>query len=332
VALTTARGVLRVAESGRGMDAMELRRLGTSGLKVSEIGLGCNNFGMRLDQAGSTAVVEAALEAGVTLFDTADIYGGSQSEVMLGKALGTHRKDVVIATKFAGPMGKRPDQRGGSRRYVTAAVEASLTRLGTDYIDLYQMHMPDRDTPIEETLDALDDLVRAGKVRYIGNSNFTSWQIADADWIARSRHGARFVSAQNLYSLLERGVEAEVLPACRHFGLGFLPYFPLASGLLTGKYRRGEAPQEGTRMAAWGDRAAAALSDRNFDQVDKLTAYAQERDHSVLELAFSWLLGNPAVSSVIAGATRPEQVKANTAAAAWKLALEEVKAVSALVS
>ena len=312
---------------------MELRKLGTSGLKVSEVGLGCNNFGTRLDQAGATAVVEAALEAGVTLFDTADIYGKSQSEVMLGQALGSRRQEVVVATKFAGPMGKRADQRGGgSRRYVIAAVEESLKRLGTDYIDLYQMHFPDRDTPIDETLAALDDVVRAGKVRYIGNSNFAGWQIADADWTARTEHGARFVSAQNLYSLLERGVEAEVLPACRRFGLGFLPYFPLASGLLTGKYSRGEAPPEGTRLAAWGDRATAALSDRNFDRVEKLAAFAESKGHGLLELAFAWLLGNPTVSSVIAGATRPEQIQANAAAAAWRLTDEERKQVTELVA
>lgn len=309
---------------------MEYRRLGSSGLKVSEVGLGCNNFGMRIDQEATHAVVGACLDAGITLFDTADVYGGSKSEVMLGEALKGKRGDVVLATKFAMPMGKGPDRRGGSRRYVMSAVEASLKRLGTDYIDLYQMHAPDADTPIEETLGALDDLVTQGKVRYIGNSNFTGWQIADADWTARDAHINRFVSAQNNYSLLERKVEFEVTPACERFGLGVLPYFPLASGLLTGKYRRGEAPGADTRLAAWGARGQAALNDKNFDKLEALSAYAEARGHDLLELAFAWLLGHGVVSSVIAGATRPEQVKANAAAADWKLTAEEVAEVSEL--
>jgi aryl-alcohol dehydrogenase-like predicted oxidoreductase len=311
---------------------MDYRRLGDSGLKVSVVGLGCNNFGMRIEQEETTAVVDAALEAGINFFDTADIYGGQRSEAMLGEALGKRRGDIVLATKFALPTGDGPDQRGGSRRYVMKAVEASLKRLGTDYIDLYQMHFPDADTPIEETLRALDDLVTSGKVRYIGNSNFAGWQIADADWIARGQHLNRFVSAQNNFSLLERKVEFEVIPACERFGLGLLPYFPLASGLLTGKYRRGEAPQQDTRLAAWGSRGAQALSDQNFDRLDKLTAYAEERGHTLLELAFAWLLGHGAVSSVIAGATRPDQVRANVAAGAWRLTPEEVEAVGKLAA
>jgi len=310
---------------------MDFRRLGTSGLKVSVVGLGCNNFGMRLDQARTTAVVHACLDAGVTFFDTADVYGGSKSETMLGEALKGRRHEVVLATKFASPMGAGPDQRGGSRRYVMSAVEASLKRLNTDYIDLYQMHRPDDDTPIEETLGALDDLVTQGKVRYLGNSNFTGWQIADADWIARSEHLSRFVSAQNNYSLLERKVEFEVIPACERFGLGMLPFFPLASGMLTGKYRRGEAPPEGTRLAVWGARGEAALNDKAFDKVEALSAYALERGHTILELAFAWLLGHGAVSSVIAGATSPDQVKTNAAAGSWPLTPEEVAEVSALV-
>lgn len=311
---------------------MEYRRLGSSGLKVSAVGIGCNNFGMRIDQEATNAVVAAALDAGINFFDTADVYGGSQSEVMLGKALAGRRDEAVIATKFASPMGQRQDQKGGSRRYIMQAVEASLKRLGTDHIDLYQMHRPDPDTPIEETLAALDDLVKAGKVRYLGNSNFTGWQIADADWISRTTNRERFVSAQNLYSLLERGSAREVLPACERFGLGFLPFFPLASGLLTGKYRRGEAPPEGTRLAAWGRRGQDALSDSNFEKLEKLTAFAEARDKGLLELAFAWLLGQPAVSSVIAGATRPEQVQANAAAAGWTLSPAEVEEVTALVA
>lgn len=310
---------------------MKLRRLGNSGLKVSEVGLGCNNFGMRIDQAATTAVVDAAIEAGITFFDTADVYGGSKSETMLGVALGKRRQDVVIGTKFASPMGDSPYQRGGSRRWIMQAVEASLSRLGTDYIDLYQVHWPDPDTPVEETLAALDDLVRSGKVRYVGCSNFSGWQIANADWIARTEHQSRFISAQNNFSLLERTVEHEVLPACNKFGLGFLPYFPLASGLLSGKYKRGEGAPEGTRLAAWGARAQGALNDQNFDRLEKLTAFAEERGKTLLDLAFAWLLGHPVVSSVIAGATRPEQVRANAATADWSLTPEEVESVRALL-
>jgi aryl-alcohol dehydrogenase-like predicted oxidoreductase len=309
---------------------MKTRRLGASGLKVSEVGIGCNNFGMRIDAKGTDAVVGAAIDAGITLFDTADIYGGTKSEEFLGKALGKRRGEVILATKFGMRIGDDETRRGGSRRWILRAVEDSLKRLGTDWIDLYQMHAPDPDTPIDETLRALDDLVTQGKVRYIGNSNFSGWQIADADWTASG--STRFVSAQNQFSLLERRVEHEVLPACGHFGLGFLPFFPLGSGLLSGKYRRGEKPPEGTRLAAWGSRGAAALSDKNFDKVEKLEAWAGERGHTILELAFAWLLGHPVVSSVIAGATSAEQVQANAATAAWALTPEEVKEVSDLIS
>ena len=309
---------------------MKVRRLGNSGLKVSVIGLGCNNFGMRIDQAQTQAVVDAALDAGITLFDTADVYGGTQSEVMLGKALGARRKDIVLATKFGMPVGGDPKKRGGSRRWIMQAVEDSLTRLGTDYIDLYQHHQPDPDTPIDETLRALDDLVTQGKVRYLGNSNYTGWQIADADWSSAGR--TRFVSAQNLFSLLERDVTKEVLPACEHFGLGFLPFFPLASGLLSGKYKRGVAPPEGTRLAAWGARGQAAMNDANFDRVEALEAWAGERGHTILELAFAWLLGRPVVSSVIAGATSAEQVRTNAATAEWRLTPEEVEEIAKLAA
>jgi aryl-alcohol dehydrogenase-like predicted oxidoreductase len=310
---------------------MEYRRLGDSGLKVSVIGLGCNNFGMRIDQAGTDAVIDAAIEHGVTFFDTADVYGGQgKSEEMMGNSLKGKRHQVVLATKFASPMG--PGKQGGSRRYVIEAVEASLKRLQTDYIDLYQMHRPDPDTPIEETLDVLDDLVTQGKVRYVGNSNFSGWQIADADWTARGNHQNRFVSAQNNYSLLERRVEHEVTPACERFGLGMLPFFPLASGLLTGKYKRGEGAPEGTRLAAWGARGAQALNDKNFDKLEAMSSWAEERGHDMLELAFAWLLGHPVVSSVIAGATKPEQVALNAATAGWRLTPEEVAEVSKLAA
>jgi aryl-alcohol dehydrogenase-like predicted oxidoreductase len=309
---------------------VKVRRLGNSGLKVSVVGLGCNNFGMRIDATQTGSVVNAAIDAGITLFDTADIYGGTKSEEFLGKALGKRRHEIVLATKFGMPVGGDVKKRGGSRKWIMQGVEDSLRRLGTDYIDLYQHHQPDKDTPVEETLRALDDLVTQGKVRYIGNSNYTGWQIADADWTAAG--GTRFTSAQNLYSLLERGVEAEVLPACEHFGLGFLPFFPLASGLLSGKYKRGEPPPEGTRLAVWGARGQQAMSDENFDKVEALEKWADDRGHTILELAFAWLLGHPVVSSVIAGATTPAQVAANVATAEWQLTPDEVDEVGKLVA
>lgn len=316
---------------------MEHRRLGNSGLQVSLAGLGTNNFGMRLDYEQSAAVVEAALEAGINFFDTADIYGGGRSEEYLGRALGSRREDVLIATKFAMPVGEGPFTRGGSRHYIERAAAASLTRLGTDYIDVYQMHQPDPDTPIEETLEALTDLVHRGVVRYIGHSNFSGWQIANADWASRTRGLARFVSAQNEWSLLQRGVEAEVMPACREFGLGQLPFFPLASGFLTGKYRRGEPLPEGTRLAAWQQampgRIAALTAEGNFDTLEALEAYAGERGRSILDLALSWLASDPAVSSVIAGATKAEQIEANVASTlAWRLTTEEFAEVDAILS
>jgi aryl-alcohol dehydrogenase-like predicted oxidoreductase len=309
---------------------MEQRRLGRSGLQVSAVGLGCNNFGGRMDQAATRAVVDAAIDKGVTLFDTADVYGNQQSEALLGAALGARRPNVVVATKFAMPMGPGLADRGGSRSYIVRAVEASLRRLGTDYIDLYQMHAPDPGTPIDETLRALDDVVRAGKVRYLGNSNFTGWQIADADWTARSANLDRFVAAQNHYNLLERGVETDLLGACERFGLGMLPYFPLASGMLTGKYRRNEAPPQGTRLAQVGRLAERALNERNFNIVEALTGFAAERSHSLLELAFGWLLTKPLIASVIAGATSVAQVEANVAAGGWRLAADEMTAVDTI--
>jgi aryl-alcohol dehydrogenase-like predicted oxidoreductase len=311
---------------------MRMRRLGNSGLKVSEVGLGCNNFGMRIDAKQTEAVVGAAIDAGITLFDTADIYGATKSEEFLGKALGRRRGEIVLATKFGMRIGDDDTRKGGSRRWIMRAVEDSLTRLGTDWIDLYQFHQPDPDTPIDETLRALDDLVTQGKVRYLGNSNFTGWQIADAAWTARTQGKTPFVSAQNEFSLLRRHVEHEILPAAEKFGLGFLPFFPLASGLLTGKYKRGEPPPEGTRLQAWGARGAQALNDRNFDKVEALTAWAAERGHGMTELAFAWLLGHPVVSSVIAGATSPEQVKTNAATADWRLTPDEVAEVGKLAA
>jgi len=311
---------------------MEYRCLGNTGLRVSEVGLGCNNFGMRIDADTTCEVVAAALDHGINFFDTADVYGGQHSEEYLGRALGARREEVVIATKFGMPTGEGVLERGGSRRYMMRAVEASLKRLGTDWIDLYQIHQPDPHTPLEETLRGLEDLARAGKIRYAGCSNYAGWQIADASWTAREIGAAGFVSVQNNYSLLDRRAEREALPAARRFGLGFLPYFPLASGLLTGKYRRGEAPPEDARLANAGERGQRALSERNFDIVEGIERFARERGHSLLELAFSWLLAQSPVSSVIAGATRTDQVQANVEAAGWALDADELAEVDRLAS
>ncbi|MFD1080149.1 aldo/keto reductase [Micromonospora andamanensis] len=314
---------------------MTYRRLGDSGLVVSVVGIGCNNFGRKLDLDGTRAVVDAALDAGINFFDTADIYGEPHgaSEAQLGAALKGRRDDVVLATKFgmsmAGGNGRDFGVRG-SRRYVIRAVEASLRRLDTDHIDLYQFHEPDPGTPIEETLSALDDLVRAGKVRYLGNSNFSGWQIADADWTAKTRGLTRFVSAQNHYSLLNRDAEIEVLPACDRFGLGMLPFFPLANGLLTGKYKRGEAPPAGSRLAG-GGRYAQRLAAADWDTIEGIEAYAAERGVPMLDVAIGGLAAQPAVTSVIAGATTPEQVRANAQAGAWHPTEDDLKALRAVL-
>jgi aryl-alcohol dehydrogenase-like predicted oxidoreductase len=306
---------------------MRYRRLGASGLAVSVVGIGCNNFGRKLDLDSTRAVVDAALEQGINLFDTADVYGTPRgaSEELLGAALRGRRDEVVVATKFGmdmdGANGDDLDARG-SRRYIFRAVAASLRRLKTDYIDLYQIHRPDPQTPIEETLSALDDLVRAGKVRYLGNSNFAAWQVADADWTARTAHLTRFVSAQNEYSLLRRDVEAELVPACQRFGLGLLPYFPLASGLLTGKYRRGTDAPAGTRMAT--DRYRDWYARADWDTIEALAEFADRRRLTLLDVAIGGLAAKPAVTSVIAGATTPEQVAANAAAARWTPTAEDL--------
>jgi aryl-alcohol dehydrogenase-like predicted oxidoreductase len=283
---------------------MHMKRLGQSGLKVSIVGLGCNNFGMRCDQAQTDAVVHKALDLGITLFDTADIYGNKGgSETMLGKALGARRKDIVLASKFGLPMGEGDLLKGASRRYIMNAIEASLKRLGTDYIDLYQIHFPDPETPIDETLLALDALIRAGKVRYIGSSNFAGWQLAQAWYVAQELGTAKFVSAQNHYNLLDRKIEQELVPAARALGTSVLPYFPLASGMLTGKYKRDEGLPSDARLTAMGESAKGILSDRNFDLVEGLTEFAAARGRSILDLAIGWLAGQPLVASVIAGAS-----------------------------
>ncbi|MET8834702.1 aldo/keto reductase [Micromonospora sp. NPDC004540] len=314
---------------------MTYRRLGDSGLVVSVVGIGCNNFGRKLDLDGTRAVVDAALDAGINFFDTADIYGEPQggSEELLGQALKGRRDDVVVATKFGMDMHglNGPDHGArGARRYIARAVEASLRRLDTDHIDLYQMHEPDPGTPIDETLAALDDLVTAGKVRYLGNSNFAGWQIADADWTASSQGRTRFISAQNHYSLLERSVEAEVIPACERFGLGMLPFFPLANGLLTGKYKRDEAPPAGSRLSG-GGRYAERLAAADWDTIETIEAYAAERGVSMLQVAIGGLAARPAVTSVIAGATTPEQVRANAEAGTWQPTDEDLDTLDALL-
>jgi aryl-alcohol dehydrogenase-like predicted oxidoreductase len=303
------------------------RTLGSSGLMVSVVGLGSNNFGMRVDAAGTRAVVEAALDAGVTLIDTADIYGGGGgSESFIGEALKGRREEVVLATKFGGDMDDKngPDWGArGSRRYIRIAVEASLRRLQTDWIDLYQYHFRDGVTPIEETLAALDELVREGKIRYAGCSNVDAWHVVEAEFVARRDGLTRFVSAQNHFSLLERDAEAELAPACERFGIGILPYFPLAHGLLTGKYKRGQPPPEGTRLAGRPER----LTDEVFDRVEALERYAQERGRTLLDVAIGGLAAQPAVGSVIAGATKPEQVRANAKAGEWVPTEEDLAAL-----
>jgi len=307
--------------------AMETRRIGS--LEVTVVGLGCNNFGWRIDEEASARVVHAALEAGVNFFDTADIYGGTRSEEFLARALGRRRDEVVVATKFG--MEIDEERRGARPEYVRRACEDSLRRLRTDRIDLYQLHKPDPETPIEETLGALDELVRAGKVREIGCSNFSAEQLREADSKAREKGVARFVSVQNEYSLLHREPEREVLPVCERFGLAFLPYFPLASGLLTGKYRRGQPPPEGSRLGGDG-RFADMLTERNLEIVESLSEFAESRGHTLLELAFSWLLTRQVVASVIAGATKPEQVKANAEAPVWKLTEAELAEINEILS
>ncbi|HEX5387905.1 MAG TPA: aldo/keto reductase [Gemmatimonadales bacterium] len=294
---------------------MQHRRIGS--LTASTVGLGCNNFGWRTDEAASADVVRAALDAGITLFDTADIYGGARSEEFLGRALGSRRREVVIATKFGGKLQGQGE--GARPEYVRRAADASLRRLGTDVIDLYQLHRPDPSVPIADTLGALDELVRAGKVREIGCSNFSVADLREAESASAARPGAaNFVSVQNEYSLLHREPESGMLAECERAGLAFLPYFPLASGLLTGKYRLGRPAPEGTRISG-GGRFNELLSERNLTAVEELIAFAEAHHRSVLELAFSWLLAQPAVASVIAGATSPRQVRANAAAADWTL-------------
>ena len=305
---------------------MLTRRLGREGPEVSVVGLGSNNFGMRVDLEGTRAVVDAALDAGVTLLDTADIYGGrGGSESFLGEVLEGRRDRVVLATKFGGDMGDGTNARG-SRAYIHKAIDGSLQRLRTDVVDLYQYHTPDHVTPFEETFGALDELVRAGKVRYVGHSNLNAAQVEEVDAICRERGFARPVSAQNQYSLLRRDAEEELLPTCERLGIGFLPYFPLASGLLTGKYRRDESPPEGTRLSGRNE----VFTPETFDRLEALEQFAKERGLSLLEVAIGGLLTQPAIASVIAGATKPGQVRANVEAAQSEPTPEDIAALSSL--
>ncbi|SER52089.1 Predicted oxidoreductase [Faunimonas pinastri] len=311
---------------------MEIRNLGKSGLRVSAVGLGCNNFGWHIDVEQSRAVVHKAMDAGITLLDTADIYGDPHgaSESALGQILGPRRADVVLATKFGATFDEEKGLKGGARRYIMTAVESSLKRLKTDWIDLYQLHRFDPLTPQEETLRALDDLVTQGKIRYYGCSNVPAWRVVEAQWTARDRGFAGYVSLQDEYSLLVREAESDLIPMAQEYGLGLLPYFPLASGLLTGKYSRDRKPADDTRFAKTARLADRYMTDENLGTVEKLKGFAEARGHTMVELAFSWLAAQPAVSSVIAGATRPEQVEQNARAADWKLSAEDLAEIDHL--
>ncbi len=313
---------------------MELRNLGKSGLLVSAVGLGCNNFGGRIDLETTRRVVHKALDLGITFFDEADTYGDPRggSEECLGRILGDRRKDIVLATKFARPMDEAGRFQGASRRYIMAEVEASLKRLNTDWIDLYQQHQPDPLTPIEETLRALDDLVRQGKVRYIGCSTLPPWQVVEAQWTSTHQGLHRFVACQEEYSLLARDLDREMMPVLEAYGLGLIPFRPLADGLLTGKYKRGMPPPAGSRMSSMPRAAARNLTETSWAAVERLDGFAAERGHTLIELALSWLLRRPAVASVIAGATAPEQVEQNARAAGWALTADDMLEIDRLTS
>lgn len=303
---------------------MEYRKLGKSGLQVSAIGLGGNTFGRYADEAQTAAIIHQALDLGINFFDTANTYGRGVSEQFVGKALQGRREQALIGTKAAGSMGEGPNMSGASRQHLTDSVHASLRRLNTDYIDLFQVHFPDPKTPIEETLRALDDLVRQGKIRYIGCSNYAAWQVCEAMWTAQEHHLSPYVSVQPAYNLLNRRIEQELVPFCQGYGIGIIPYSPLAGGFLTGKYRPGAAAPEGTRGYN-NQMFARTLTERNFDTLQKLEAFVSQRGHTVGELALAWLLARPMVSTVIAGATNPEQVAENVRSGEWRLTAEELQ-------
>lgn len=311
--------------------SVEYRRLGKSGLRVSVIGLGGNTFGRYADERQTAAIVQQAIESGINMIDTADVYGHGASEELLGKAIRGHRDDLVIATKVGGSMGDGPNESGSSRRHILAGCEASLRRLGIETIDLYQIHWFDPQTPLEETLGALDDLVRAGKVRYIGCSNYDAWRIVQALWISDQNHLNHYVSVQPEYNLLKREIEAEIVPVCLEFGLGVIPYFPLDAGVLTGKYQPGEEPPPGTRGHE-NPRFSSRLGRATLEAVQRLDAWAHDSGHTVGELALAWLASRPAVSTIIAGTTKPEQVAANARAADWKLTPADLAEVERLLA
>lgn len=308
---------------------MNYRQLGKSGLQISEIGLGTNNFGRRLDAEGTAKVLDQALEDGITFIDTANVYGGGLSETYIGQAIKGKRDQYTLATKVAMKMGDGPNQIGASRQHILTEVENSLKRLQTDYIDLYQIHRADPNTPIEETLQTLDQLVSQGKVRYIGCSNYQSWQVCEAIWTSRTHSLVPFSTVQPHYSMLNRDVEKELVPFCKTYGIGILPYFPLANGFLTGKYKRGQQAPDGSRLSE-NDRGM--FTDKNFDIIESLEKFAQEREHTLLELAFAWLLANPCVCSVIAGATKPEQITANAKASGWQLSDDEMAEIDGILN
>ena len=311
---------------------MEYRQLGSSGLQVSAVGLGTNNFGFRMDENSSIEVARHAVEEeGINFIDTADSYGRFLSEERIGRALKDVRSQVLIGTKFGNPMGDGPNSKGASRHRIMQQVEGSLRSLQTDYIDLYMIHRPDPDTPIEETLRAMDDLVHQGKVRYIGCSNFPAWQLCEAIWTSKALNLAPFVSAQNEYNMLNRSIERELVPFCHQYNVGIVPFVPLAGGFLTGKYRQGEVVPEGTRLAGNERAQERTLTEKNFAMLSKLENFAEERGHPMVELAITWLLANEAVSSVIAGATRPEQVTANAKAADWPLTPEDIEEINGIL-
>jgi len=309
---------------------VEYRKLGNSGLKVSEIGLGANTFGWRIDEQPSITVIHAALERGINYIDTADIYDRGRSEEFVGKALKNRRHEAILATKFGRSMGEGPNFRGGSRHYVMRAVEASLKRLQTDYLDLYQMHEPDPDTPIEETLRALDDLVKGGKVRYIGTSNFGAWQLCEALWVSKANHLHSFVTEQPHYNILKRDIEKELVPFCQAYHVGIIPWGPLAGGFLTGKYSPGEKASPDWRFPSHNHLYGNMLTEDNFSKLAKLKTFAGERGHTVGELAISWLLAKPWVSTVIAGVKTVEQLVDNLAAVGWRLTAGELIELDAI--
>lgn len=311
---------------------MEYRKLGKSGLKVSEIGLGGNNFGWWADEATSISVINHALDMGVTFIDTADMYKAGESEEFVGKAVKDRRSQVIIATKFGAAMGQGPNERGGSRYYIMRAVDASLRRLQTDYIDLYYLHVPDTSTPIEETLRALDDLVRAGKVRYIGCCNFAAWQLCEALWTSKTNGLASFVVVQARYNILERQIESELYPCCQAYNIGVIPWGPLSGGFLTGKYRQGEEGPPGARLSAPMPMYDYIMTEANWKKLDGLKDFAAQRGHTVGHLAIAWLLARERVSSVIAGARKIEQVSENVAAAEWKLTADELTQIEEIYS